>query len=220
MLQLVVARHRENLNWLRNIRADVSVAVYNKGPDPQLGSIPLENQGREAHTYLHHLCENYAGLSEVMVFCQGHPFDHAFDFHRILHDAAACPGCAPGFRWIGHTVDTESKDGQLFRNWSKNSTGESLDLAGFHRELWGEEGPAEYPFYLGGQFLVRRELVLKKPRSFYERALQISLSFPAAAHCYERCWDRVFGVPGAASHVLAGRKTAHLKRVKKPLTFP
>jgi hypothetical protein len=104
--------------------------------------------------------------------------------------------------------------------WSKNPEGTGLDLEGFHRALWGEEGPAEYAFYLGAHFLVRRELVLKQPRSFYERARELSLEIPNAAHCFERCWDRVFGVSGAALQALAGRRTAFLKPIKPKAQHP
>jgi uncharacterized protein DUF3431 len=214
-LELVVARYGEDLNWLGNIPARISAVVYDKSTDPRPCSIHLENTGREAHTYLHHICERYETLADVTVFSQGKPFDHAFDFHRTLRELAANPEHAPLFRWLGHSIDTDSREGDLFRIWSKNPDGDGLDLNGFHRTLWGSDGPDEYAFYLGGQFAVRREQVLKRPRSFYERALQISQEFPDAAHCFERCWDRVFDQGGAASQNLAGRKTAHLKPIKR-----
>jgi hypothetical protein len=217
MLQLVVARYCENLNWLGNIPAEIATVIYDKSTEPWPGSLRLANAGREAHTYLHHISSRYEDLAEITVFCQGKPFDHAFDFHQTLRDLAKAPEGAPVFRWLGHSVDTDSSDGQLFQTWSKNPDGEDLALTAFHRALFGEDGPGEYPFYLGAQFVVRRELVLRRPRSFYERARQLSLEFPHAAHCFERCWDRVFNVSGAASEVLAGRKTAHLKPIKKEL---
>jgi hypothetical protein len=218
VLQLVIARHAEDLSWVGNIPAGLDVVVYDKGPAPLPGAVPLENAGREAHTYLHHICERYGDLADVTVFCQGKPFDHAFDFHQTLRELANNPAGAPAFRWLGHIVDTDSSDGGLFRAWSKNHHAVGLDLAGFHRAVWSAEGPDEYSFYLGGQFVVRRELVLTRPRSFYEHARHVSLEFPDAAHCFERCWDRVFGATGAAARVLEGRKTAYLKRIKRQET--
>jgi hypothetical protein len=220
VLQVVVARYREDLSWLRNIAAGIEAIVYDKGPAPLPRAVPLENVGREAHTYLHHICERYDDLADVTVFCQGKPFDHAFHFHQTLRDLAENPNAAPAFRWLGHIVDTDSSDGRLFRAWSKNDRGVGLDLAGFHRAMWGTEGPDEYAFFLGGQFLVRRALILARPRAFYEHARRVSLDFPDAAHCFERCWDRVFDVTGAASEILRGRKTAHLKRIKEQRTAP
>ena len=215
MLQIVVARYCEDLSWLRNIAAGIEAIAYDKGPAPLPGAVPLENSGREAHTYLHHICQRYDHLADVTVFCQGKPFDHAFDFHRTLRVFAENPEDAMAFRWLGHIVDTDSSDGRLFRKWSKNDRGVGLDLAGFHRGLFGTDGPDEYSFYLGGQFVVRRDLILTRPRSFYEHARQISLEFQDAAHCFERCWDRVFGVSGAAAELLGDRKTAYLKPIKR-----
>jgi len=220
MFQLVVARCGEDLNWLGNIPAEFAAVVYDKGPDPRPDAVRLINAGREAHTYLHHLCERYENLAEVTVFCQGKPFDHASDFHQTLRDLAEGAVCAAEFRWLGHIIDTDSREGHLFRSWSKNPPGDGLDLTGFHRALWRDDGPDEYSFYPGGQFLVGRELVWKRPRSFYERARQISLEMPNAAHCFERCWDRVFGVSGAASQALAGRRTAYLKPIKRERLSP
>ena len=217
MLELVVARYSENLNWLENIPGEIATVVYDKGAEPLPNAVPLPNVGREAHGYLHHICERYEDLADITVFCQGKPFDHAFDLHQTLRDLADAPESVPAFRWLGHAVDTDSSDGALFRAWSKNPDGEGLDLAGFHRALWREDGPDEYSFYLGAQFLVRRELILQQPLSFYEKARQLSVEFPNAAHCFERCWDRVFKARDVTSHVLAGRKTAYLKPIKKQL---
>ena len=214
MLELVVARYAEDLSWLRNMPTEITPVVYDKGDSPVAGATSLPNAGREAHTYLHHICERYDDLADVTVFCQGKPFDHAFDFHQVLRDLAARPEEAPAYQWLGHIVDTDSNDGRLFRAWSKNNQREGLDFALFHRLLFGADGPDEYAFYLGGQFAARRELIVQQPRSFYEHARRIALEFSNAAHCFERCWDRVFGIKDASTHVLAGRRTAFLKPIK------
>jgi hypothetical protein len=217
MVELVVARYREDLSWLGNIPPTVKAVVYDKRAGDRAAANRLPNVGREAHTYLHHICERYDALADLTVFCQGKPFDHAFDFHVTLRELANNPEVAPPFRWLGHIVDTDSHDGQLFRTWSKNPEGVGLDLRAFHHALFGDDGPAEYAFYLGAQFVVRRELILERPRSFYEHARRISEELVNAAHCFERCWDRVFGMPGSAAAVLGNRKTAFLKPIKKQL---
>jgi hypothetical protein len=95
LLQLVVARYSEDLSWLRNIPGAVAPFVYDKGDALFPGAVPLVNAGREAHTYLHHICERYNDLADVTVFCQGKPFDHAFDFHQTLRGLAMEPESAP-----------------------------------------------------------------------------------------------------------------------------
>ena len=210
MIELVVARYREDLAWLGNIPPQIQARVYDKSPD---GDLP--NVGREAHTYLHHICENYDALPDLTVFAQGKPFDHAFDFHKTLRALAAHNDVAD-YRWLGHIVDTDDCNGaRLFATWSKNSGDERLAMNGFHRALFGTDGPATYTFRLGAQFAATRDLICSRPLAFWQRALQLSVEFPDAAHCFERSWDRVFGVVGIDPVWLAGRETVYLKPVRR-----
>ena len=100
-LELVIARYREDLSWLRGL--GLPATVYNKGPAlaPDLlqslarqpdalqpgtlqpGTlqtgvrvIPLPNIGREAHTFFTHIINEYADLPEWTAFLQGDPFAH------------------------------------------------------------------------------------------------------------------------------------------------
>lgn len=216
-LELVVARYKEDLGWLRNIPPQIRTTVYDKNADaPHPGAIRLPNVGREAHTYLHHIVTRYAALAPYTVFCQGKPFDHAFDFRRTLRELAPNPAQIGDFRWLGHIIDTDDPRGQrLFVPWSKNEDGHELDIAGFHRALFGINGPSEYVFQLGAQFAITRELIRSRPRSFYQNALEVSISFPDAAHCFERTWDKVFGMQGVDLEWLNGRQTVYLKPIRR-----
>lgn len=216
-LELVVARYAEPLNWLRNTPDVIRKTVYDKHPtDPHPGAVRLPNVGREAHTYLRHLVARYDSLAEYTVFCQGKPFDHAYDFHHRLREFASRPETIGEFAWLGHLIDTDDEEGgRLFRPWSKNEDGRGLDVRGFHQALFGRDGPSEYTFVLGAQFAVRRDVVQRRSKEFYEKALAIAVAFPDAAHCYERTWDRVFSVQGIDAAWLAGRTTVALKPVKE-----
>ncbi len=132
-VELVVARYAESLKWLARVPSSIAITVLDKNPDAQLpGATRLPNVGREAHSYLHFIVSHYDELSDVTVFCQGHPFDHAFDFHSTLRRIASAPDVCGRFLWLGHVIDTDDADGQtLFRSWSKNRDGRGLDLVGF-----------------------------------------------------------------------------------------
>ena len=223
MIELVVAHYAENLNWLRNLPAGLTRTVYDKSPAGLVDgpAIPLPNVGREAHTYLHHLVNRYDSLPDWTIFCQGKPFDHAYDFKKTLREFVVEPGriSPTGFRWLGHLIDTDDSQGhRLFKPWSKNEDGRGLDLRNFHRALFDNDGPGQYTFVLGAQFAVHRDVVHQQPVSFYGRALDVSISFPDAAHCFERSWDRVFSVTGIDPVWLAGRLTVQLKPMKHQLT--
>ena len=215
-LELVVAHYNENLNWLRRVPATIKKTIYSKGEIPTTVSChKLPNVGREAHTYLHHLVNHYDSLADYTIFCQGKPFDHAYDFHTTLRTLTAGAFSEKLFVWLGHIIDTDSSDGRLFREWSKNITGESLALADFHQELFGISGPQEYAFVLGAQFVVSRKLIHGQPLDFYQKALKLTTTFPNAAHAYERMWDRVLSVEGIDPKWLGDRKTLYLKQVKR-----
>ena len=101
MPELVVAHYTENLNWLRNLPASIQKTVYTKGPEvqPEHNHLPLPNIGREAHTYLHHLVSQYDSLADWTIFCQGKPFDHAYDFKKTLREFPA--SASPWFQLAG-----------------------------------------------------------------------------------------------------------------------
>ena len=215
MIELVVARYQENLNWLRRVPRALRITVYDKSTAPVPDAIALPNIGREAHTYLHHIVTRYDTLCDFTVFCQGKPFDHAFDFHHKLRALAGGEMAIENFHWLGHFADTDTPDGVLFQKWSKNEDGRALDLAGFHRALFGDAGPPEYSFFGGAQFIVSRACICQRPRAFYENALLVAENFPEAAHCFERCWDRVFDEQASTRARMNGEKTVYLKPIRR-----
>ena len=75
MTGIVVARYNEDIKWLDEFN-NFNVHLYNKGDDNLENSTKLPNIGREAHTYLTHIVENYDNLDDVIIFTQGNP-DHA-----------------------------------------------------------------------------------------------------------------------------------------------
>lgn len=219
---LVVARFRESAAWLRKAPRAVRVFVYDKGGDLQRADAPraeiaaLPNVGREAHTYLTHIVRHYPDMAPLTVFCQGKPFDHVPEFHRVLRALAAGEPVPGGFRWLGFIVDTDDPRGRrLFVPWSKNQDRRELALDRFFLELFGTPCPARVRFYPGANFIVSRERIRSRPEGFYHRALELAGTFPDAAHCFERVWDAIFGVQGVEEALLSGRDTVYLRPVKK-----
>jgi hypothetical protein len=85
---LVIARYKENLNWLQKYSKYKfrNIYIYNKyhvdynKTSSDLGcilnskeciKINLNNEGRCDHTYLYHIIENYNNLADVTVFTKG-----------------------------------------------------------------------------------------------------------------------------------------------------
>jgi len=220
-VELVVARHGERVEWTRNVPANVRVTIYDKGGDLDavFGAahvVQLPNVGREAHTYLQHIVARYEDLAPMTLFCQGHPFDHASDLHRVLRALASGADRVDDFRWLGFIIDTDDSRGRrLFVNWSKNADRRELALDRFCEELLSTPAPELVRFYPGGQFVATARCVRTRPRAFYAHALALSERFPDAAHCFERVWDRVFGVRGVDPAVLGGEPCRYLKPIRR-----
>lgn len=89
---LVVARYKEDVSWLQKIPAGFSTILYNKSPMavsdifPNIDLKSLPNVGREAHTIVHFILNDYQpGRYRNIVFAQGDPFEHSPDFLKLLH---------------------------------------------------------------------------------------------------------------------------------------
>lgn len=221
-IDVVVARYRESVSWLRKTPHALRLFVYDKGGDLAAADasraeiVPLPNVGREAHTYLTHIVRHYHELAPLNVFCQGKPFDHVPEFHRVLRELAAGAPVPGGFRWLGFIVDTDDPRGRrLFVSWSKNQNRRELALDRFYLKLFGAPCPERVRFYPGANFVVSRERIQSRPESFFQKALELAETFPDAAHCFERVWDAMFGVVGVDAALLSGRDTVYLRPVKR-----
>jgi len=199
VVEVVVCRCGEDLSWTRNLPSGVRLTIYDKTPapgQPWPGSVSLPNQGREAHAWLHHLTERYHSLSPLTVFAQGRPFDHAPDFHRVVRSLAKGEAGMGDFWWLGFMWETDDHRGfPSFVNWTKNPTRRELNLTDFFPALFGETAPPVIRYVGGGQFAVPPATVHRRPLAFYEKARDLCLTFPDAAHALERTWDRVFLAP-------------------------
>ena len=66
-IELVIACYYGDIEWSRPYNSIVT--IYNKGDQEHYkSSIKLENVGREGHTFLHHIVENYDNLSNKTIF--------------------------------------------------------------------------------------------------------------------------------------------------------
>lgn len=99
---VVVARYQENLDWLWQVPSKYELIVYNKGDDLDSRSLPhrtviksLNNVGRETDTYCRYAIEYYDYLHDIVVFCQGDPFDHSPEFIRGLENVTEATSFMP-----------------------------------------------------------------------------------------------------------------------------
>ena len=89
--EIIIARYNEDLSWLKKIPKDIKITIYNKGLDDieqmktlNYDIIKLPNVGRESHTYLYHIINNYDNLAHKTIFCQGDSIFHSPGFLDLL----------------------------------------------------------------------------------------------------------------------------------------
>jgi len=77
-IDIVISRYNEDLNWTLEYPFNkFQYIVYNKGDSDDFVKnnvkkiIKLDNLGKNDHTYLYHIIENYNNLSNIIVFFPG-----------------------------------------------------------------------------------------------------------------------------------------------------
>jgi hypothetical protein len=86
----IISRYNEDVRWTRFLQGNI--IIYNKGKNNininiernNIKIINIYNIGREGHTYLYHIINNYDNLKDKTIFLQGNPFDHSPNILELL----------------------------------------------------------------------------------------------------------------------------------------
>lgn len=195
--QIVVARYNEDIKWL--IPFKLVTIIYNKGDDKDINlnfnTIKLKNVGRESHTYLYHIINNYDNLKDRTIFIQGKINDHKIlNFEEYFKD---------GNDFIAKTsdlkIDTLRTMIEHYGKWSSNTMKKSdytpydwlekvigIDMS----EIINNESKVIW----GANFSISKEMILRKPKKFYENLLRFldNNINPEEGHYMERAWYILF----------------------------
>jgi hypothetical protein len=162
---IIVARYNENVEWSKQFP---NVIIYNKGDKLNNGynEILLSNVGREGHTYYKYIYDNYDNLDDYTIFLQGNPFDHSpniiTNLIRYLNDK----NLNIDFEFLSENI----LDCNL--NGCKHHKG--IPLIDTYEYLFNERKEnMEFIFGAGAQFIVSKKTILKRPRSFYLKIIQL-----------------------------------------------
>ena len=155
-MDVVVAKYKEDMSWLS--RFDKSrLFIYDKSGDDN-GFINLPNIGREAHTYLTHIIENYDNLSNYICFLQGNPFDGAkghlnkdIDFIQNFNEDVE-------FYPLSYLVQCDL-DG--------NPQHPKLEVKQIIFDQFFNNYPEYLVFVVGAQFIVSKSAILRRKKEFY-----------------------------------------------------
>ena len=197
--QIVVARYNENINYL-SLFKDIMI-VYNKGdtPIPSIfNSINLPNVGRESHTYLYHIIQNYDTLANRTLFIQGRIDDHKLlpIIEYFIPNNFVGKLNKININYIKSPIKHEGKylkeliSGNMKR--SKYTPYEWINKIGINIS-----GIKDFEMVWGANFCVSKELIHRKPKSFYEDIIKYVHYHinPEEGHFFERAWYLIFNHP-------------------------
>jgi hypothetical protein len=193
--QIIISRYNEDISWIHSYR-DISL-IYNKGinniDSNIFNVVQLKNVGRESHTYLYHIVNNYEKLAENTIFFQGNISDHKIlnmtDYLNNNKITAHFENIS--FYNLKNKIEHKGKWQKEYNNgvmlkesltpydWLKNVIGivfeENIDII---KVIWG------------ANFAVSKDLIKSKPKSFYQNILRYIEHHvnPELGHYIERSW--------------------------------
>lgn len=181
--EIVVSHYEKPLQWIGGPDKNILISVYNKSDkkisikQPNVRMTNVENVGREPHTFLLHIYNNWEYLRDYTYFVQDNPFEHGV----ILEDFEDKPPV--GFKWLGTKTASSDETGKPFDN--------DVEVEEIAKELGLK---ITYPvlFKAGGQFVVDNTSIQKKGREFYKKALEMFDKYPKAPWAFERLWEAIF----------------------------
>jgi len=183
MIDIVIARYNENLDWLQQVKTNhYNIKIYNKGNKlDNLNYTQLENIGREAHTYLYHIINNYNNLTEYTYFLQGNPFDHCNNIINILNNFNT------NDFWLCNSIFKCQKSGAP-HHYLKFG----LDI--IYSDVYGNLDEFKEPieFGPGAQFCVHKDKILKHDKNVYINVLNNLIINHYDAWQLERMWQLFF----------------------------
>lgn len=186
--RVVIAKYKEDIAWTEELEeAGYEVLIYNK--DTSLthykdyekrddGWVNLCNIGRESHTYLTHIIENYEDLRDVEIFLQGKISDHVSyqkpsdlfkDCDKALFQSHANINKIGCFneQVYEHMKKTAPYHPHIDKAYPPEGTREYI----FFKELYPNLSYPTQPYIFKpfALFSLRRELIHAYPKEFYEK---------------------------------------------------
>jgi len=212
-VDVVVARYNEPLDWLNDDPFNkYNVIVYNKSNNENFYKsdkikevINLPNVGREMHTYLYHIINNYDNLAETTVFLPGssqltHKMMKANKLFSnidkktviICSDKTGDVKKAIGDFKLDNYMSTDKNNATLNGN-SEMLPSTTRPFGEWYSKFFGDSVTTCLNYHL--IFSMSKKDIIKKPKSYYEKLIKELDSNPnhETGHYIERSTEAVFG---------------------------
>ena len=194
--EIVVARYNEDISWL--LPYEDCVTIYNKGNDCCLDTIVLPNVGRESHTYLWHIINNYDNLSTKTLFTQGSTNDHNnFPIAKYMSDENFT------INLDIRGINAKNGYGHLrhIGKWLKEyQSGDMLKEKFTFKDWWLLYIKKNLPnlqhffFSQGAIFSIKSHKIKRNTIEYYKKLITCvdNHKHPESCHYFERAWFYIF----------------------------
>jgi len=188
MVNFVIAKYKENVEWVKKLDKKHKITIYDKSDSPIEGSIKLKNVGREGETFLYHIVNNYDNLDEVTVFLQGNPFEH-------LHTL------------VGWRTQLSNEEIDLVVNKMNFEINDNSDFTTFYQVLYNDTNYTngvdireaclkyyneDHEFFTvspGAQYIVPKKYILSRPLDFWKKLHTAMFNNEELnGYCQEQLW--------------------------------
>ena len=213
-VEIIIARFNEDLNWTQEAPFNLfQYIVYNKGNNENFNKknvkqiINIKNVGKNDHTYLYHIIENYDNLPNIMVFFPGSlNLDYKKIKAKIILNNIIRSKFSKAY-FIGDykqsvkeffknfkldNWETSDKKNFLLNNEKALQKSEIRPYGNWYTHFFGNS-QAKW-FTLCGIFSIDKRDVTQHPIERYQELLQTvnKSSNPEAGHYIERSWGVIF----------------------------
>lgn len=162
MTDIVIAKYKEDISWSDNFTKS-RLFIYDKSGDENSKFIKLPNIGREAHTYLTHIIDNYDNLSDCVCFLQGNPFDgikgHLNKDYNFIEN-------------YNENINFYPLNSLLKCNLQGEPNHKNLQIKEIIFDRFFLNCPPFIIFSIGAQFIVTKNAILNRKKEFYQILLK------------------------------------------------
>jgi hypothetical protein len=188
-IDVIVSVYDEEITWLQKRNyTNEQIFAYKKFERFDYDFIAsLENIGRESHTYIWHILNNYEKLSsDYSMFLQGDPYPHLncnpdsiewlifknkFQYKHLYYPLGELATC--------------NSLGRPFSKWN-------CELYTIWDRLFSEDMPNKFIANFGAQQVVHKSLILNRSKCFWEQALSLHYEKDNAPWAFEILWFYIF----------------------------
>jgi hypothetical protein len=209
--ELVISRYQENLDWVHELPKELltNITIYNKGDDFNFDFnskiIKLPNYGRESHTYLYHVINNYDNLADLTFFLPGSvrarddKWDQVQKILKNLNTSSLILGSKNNNEI--QNIYNFTIDKWLVTNSENRKKNPSDDLTPASIRPYGKWFKSHFPneditcLSATGIILASKEDILKRPKEFYVKLFEEHLfENTEVVHYSERSWKTIFSI--------------------------